>query len=276
MKAKKAIYFVSLLAAVLLLFWYFQEQRLSIERLHDEFIAWTPILVGLLAIVLATHLFLIITTPIVKKLLLQSVTKRREIRTAILLWKYFIWFVAMLLIFTQISGDLTTLGISVGLIGAGMAFALQQPLMCFVGWVTVIVNKPYTLGDRITIGKYSGDVAEINMLYTVLDEFDGELGYEDPTGRTITVPNSSILTQPITNYTFANPFIWGEVYTTVTYESNHKLAKKIILEAASEEVGELMKEAYDAMYPWYARSDLEQYIFNKPQTRAKFKDSSLE
>jgi hypothetical protein len=54
-------------------------------------------------------------------------------------------------------------GISLSLIGAGIAFALQQVILSFAAWFLIIIKRPYKIGDRIYIkGKdILGDVEEM-------------------------------------------------------------------------------------------------------------------
>jgi small-conductance mechanosensitive channel len=50
-----------------------------------------------------------------------------------------------------------------GLFSAGLAIALQDPLVNFVGWMFILIRKPFELGDRIQIGDHAGDVIDVRF-----------------------------------------------------------------------------------------------------------------
>jgi small-conductance mechanosensitive channel len=54
-----------------------------------------------------------------------------------------------------------------------LGFALQKPITSFIGWLYLLIRKPYQVGDRIRIGEASGDVVDVGYLDTTLWEFGG-------------------------------------------------------------------------------------------------------
>ncbi|MFB6087584.1 MAG: mechanosensitive ion channel family protein, partial [Haloarculaceae archaeon] len=100
---------------------------------------------------------------------------------------------------------------SLGVVGFAVTFALQQPLFSLIGWVYIVVNRPYSVGDRIAIEDSKGDVVEVNFLVTTLWEINGELvSSNQPSGRIITVPNSVVLSSHVKNYTREEfPYVWN-------------------------------------------------------------------
>src|SRR5581483_9300816 len=53
-----------------------------------------------------------------------------------------------------------------GLIGAGLAIALKEPLLSIAGRIAIFAGHMYSVGDRIEINKMSGDVIDVGMFYT--------------------------------------------------------------------------------------------------------------
>jgi small-conductance mechanosensitive channel len=133
-------------------------------------------------------------------------------------------------------------GISLSLIGAGVAFALQQVILSFAAWFLIIIKRPYKIGDRIYIkGKdILGDVEDITMLFTVLKEVAPN---DTVTGKNVIIPNSTVFLEPITNYTYDVPNIWLSVPIDITYDTDLTLAEKIIFNVAKEVAGEEMRKA---------------------------------
>lgn len=64
-------------------------------------------------------------------------------------------------------GSLTTF---LGLLSAGLAIAVRDPVTYMSGWIYVLLRKPYKVGDRIQIGDEKGDVIDIRFLeFTILE-----------------------------------------------------------------------------------------------------------
>jgi len=59
---------------------------------------------------------------------------------------------------------------SLGIVGFAVTFALQQPLFSLIGWVYIMVKRPYGVGDRVAIEGSKGDVVEVDFLVTKLWE----------------------------------------------------------------------------------------------------------
>jgi len=134
--------------------------------------------------------------------------------------------------------------VSFGLISLILGFSLQTPITSFIGWIYILVRKPYRVGDRILIGNAKGDVIDVSYLDTTLWEFGGQyLSTDHPSGRIIKFPNSQVLTQPVYNYSWPLfPYIWNEVKFHVSYDSDLEFVAKTMREVAEHEVGETMME----------------------------------
>lgn len=189
-------------------------------------------------------------------------------------YRFFVWFIAILISLSIIFKNFATLIASLGLIGFGITFALQKPILNFVGWLTIITKKPYWIGDRVMIGNIKGDVFDMNIMYTSLSEFS--YSGDEPAGRAITIPNEYVLTQPIINYTKGSSFIWDAIELTITYNSDWKEAAKIMEESAVDIVGETMKQNAEQ---WKQKKQkftiLGKEIVGKPIVRLEFSENFI-
>ena len=131
---------------------------------------------------------------------------------------------------------------SLGVVGFAITFALQQPLFSFLGWFYIMIKRPYQVGDRISIEGSKGDVVDVDYLVTTLWEIDGELvASNQPSGRTITVPNSVVLSSHVKNYTRDEfPFIWNEIEVEVAYETDLEFARDRMASVADDYLGDEM------------------------------------
>src|SRR4030067_626186 len=110
-----------------------------------------------------------------------------------------------------------------------------------------------------------GYVVEIPPGDARIREFSGGFFGAGFTGRYATLPNSNVLKGNVFNYTKDTPFIWDQLTIGVTYESDHKAAEKLILEAAEEIVGPMMRENRARLRAKYEFADLPHYIVEEPK-----------
>ncbi len=138
------------------------------------------------------------------------------------------------------------LATGVGLVGAGLAFALQKVITSFAGYFVILRGKTFNVGDRITMGGVRGDVIALNFIQTVIMEMGEPPSVQgaDPgmwvqsrqySGRIVTVTNSKIFEDPVYNNTRNFPFPWEEMQIPITYEADADLVEQILLDAANKE-----------------------------------------
>ncbi|MDO8480894.1 MAG: mechanosensitive ion channel family protein [Nanoarchaeota archaeon] len=140
----------------------------------------------------------------------------------------FVWWSVFTLLSLSITiGHLGALMANLGLIGLGLTFALQKPILNFVGWLTLTAKGTYAEGDRIRVGQnIRGDVREIQIMNTVID---GLLDASDvKSDKVITFPNEFILTMDVENFTKDSNYIMDEMKIGITYESNYRKAAKLL------------------------------------------------
>lgn len=124
----------------------------------------------------------------------------------------------------------TDLTVALGLVAAGLAFALQEVIGSIAGWLSIIFGKPFTLGDRIETGGIHGDVVDISVLRTTLMETGSWLGGMQNTGRIVTLSNAFIFKEPLFNYSRDLSIIWDEIRTSIPYGEDWERAKALMVE----------------------------------------------
>ncbi|HUF69946.1 MAG TPA: mechanosensitive ion channel family protein [Longimicrobiales bacterium] len=130
-----------------------------------------------------------------------------------------------------------------GLVGAGLALALKDPVVNLAGWLFILWRRPFRVGDRVQIGNNAGDVIDQRLFQFTLLEIGNWVDADQSTGRLIHIPNGVVFTTPLANYTRGFPYIWNELPVQVTYESNWEKAKKILHEIADERGGQFTQAA---------------------------------
>ncbi|PIF04711.1 MAG: mechanosensitive ion channel protein MscS [Draconibacterium sp.] len=141
-------------------------------------------------------------------------------------------------------------GAFLGLLTAGLAIALKDPLANIAGWFFIMLRKPFVVGDRIQIGNHAGDIIDIRLFQFTILEIGNWVDADQSTGRIIHLPNSKVFMEPQANYSSGFNYIWNEIPVVITFESNWQKAKKIledIINLYSEDISEIAgKEIFEA------------------------------
>jgi small-conductance mechanosensitive channel len=139
--------------------------------------------------------------------------------------------------------DPTRLTTALGLVTAGLAFALQKVITALAGYFVILRGKTFDVGDRIVMGGVRGDVVALDFTQTTIMEMGQPPSVQgaDPamwvqsreyTGRLVSVSNAKIFDEPVYNYTRDFPYIWEELTVPVKYGADHRRAERILLDAA--------------------------------------------
>ncbi len=139
----------------------------------------------------------------------------------------------------------TNLSTGLGLVSAGLAFALQQVILSLAAYFVILRGDMFGVGDRITLGGVRGDVVQLGFLKTTIMEMGQppSVNATDPavwvnsrqyTGRLVTVTNGVIFTDPVYNYTRDFPYLWEEIVLPVDYGSDRARVETILLAAAAD------------------------------------------
>jgi len=188
---------------------------------------------------------------------------------------YAIWIFILVTVVVSTIGDLSSLAVYIGLIGAALTFVLQRPLLNILAWILISYRGLYRIGDRINVGGAKGYVLNIGAMTTELREFGEWMIGDTFTGRIAVIPNSMIFEHPVYNYTKDSPFVWDEVVNLVTYESDIDLAKAYMVDSVKEVVGDLMTESYARYKNILEIRDLEQSLLKEPEIRMNLVDSGV-
>ena len=137
----------------------------------------------------------------------------------------------------------TDVSTGIGLISAGLAFALQQVVLSLAAYFVILRGDTFGIGDRITLGGVRGDVVRLGFLKTTIMEMGQPPAVSgvDPavwvnsrqyTGRLVTVTNGAIFSEPVYNYSRDFPYLWEEIALPVGYDADRARAEQILLGAA--------------------------------------------
>jgi small-conductance mechanosensitive channel len=122
------------------------------------------------------------------------------------------------------------LGTFLGLLSAGIAIALADVFLNLAGWAYIVTRRPFKTGDRIEVGTHAGDVVDIRVFRFTMLEIRNWVDADQSTGRLIHVPNGVLFRQTMANFTEGFAHIWHEIPVLITFESDWKMAERLIRE----------------------------------------------
>ncbi|HJE03194.1 MAG TPA: mechanosensitive ion channel [Aliarcobacter thereius] len=144
--------------------------------------------------------------------------------------------ILMVLLFSYID-NVAYLVTILGFASAGIAIALKDWFMSLFGWMVIVTSGFIQVGDRIRVTKGEvetvGDVLDISLFKITIKEDITMVSYykNRRAGRIFFVPNNYIFSELISNYSHSElKTIWDGIDITITFDSNHKKAQKIIRE----------------------------------------------
>ncbi len=105
-----------------------------------------------------------------------------------------------------------------GAMGLAIGLALKDSLSNFAAGIIISVLGPFRAGDFVEVAGLSGTVTDVTLFSTILTTTDNKL---------VTIPNNSIISDPITNYT-AKPTRRVDITIGVSYNDDLRLVREIL------------------------------------------------
>jgi small-conductance mechanosensitive channel len=134
-----------------------------------------------------------------------------------------------------LGGIATAILTAAGASAVVLGFAFKDIGENFIAGIILAFNRPFDVNDTVEIGSNFGKVKALEFRYTKLKTFDGKDVY---------IPNSDVLTTPVTNYTEDGFFRWSFVIG-IAYEDNIEGAKKTVMEALRKQPDVIEDEEHE-------------------------------
>ncbi|MHC4399639.1 MAG: mechanosensitive ion channel family protein [Planctomycetota bacterium] len=121
-----------------------------------------------------------------------------------------LWIIGALFIASSVfEQNIGALLAGLGIAGLAVSLAAQDSLKNLFGSVTILLDRPFKVGDRIVFSGYDGVIEEIGFRSTKLRTLTGHL---------VTIPNSNIVNDPVENIG-RRPSIRRTINVTITYDT---------------------------------------------------------
>jgi small-conductance mechanosensitive channel len=144
--------------------------------------------------------------------------------------------------------DLTRVTVLAGAFGVGIGFGLQNVVNNFVSGLIMLFERPMKLGDTVQVADVSGVVERIGMRSSTLRTVEG---------AEVVVPNASLISDRLTNWTLNNTRRRVDVKVGVAYGTDPQKMLELLLSAARAQREILAFPAPVALFMGFGESSLD-------------------
>jgi len=135
-----------------------------------------------------------------------------------------------------------------GALGVGIGFGLQSVVNNFVSGLILMFERPIQPGDVVDIGGTSGQVRDIGMRATRIKTFDG---------ADVIVPNGSLLSDKLTNWTMLDRSRRIEISIGLAYGTEPRQAIELLDRVARQTQGIVTDPAPAVLFMGFGASTLD-------------------
>lgn len=170
---------------------------------------------------------------IIARLIRRSVPAASELRRRWLVYTRNIMLLVLVLGLVLIWGaELRPLALSIVAIAVAIVVATKELILCVTGTILKTGARSFTIGDRIQIKDFRGDVIDQNLLATTIMEIGpGKLTHQR-TGRIAVIPNALFVSEVVVNESFTNDYVLHVFTVPFRREDDWRGAQKSLLAAA--------------------------------------------
>jgi small-conductance mechanosensitive channel len=181
--------------------------------------------------------------------------------------------VALILGFITEFGSLATYA---GFVTAGVAVALQNPILSVVGYFFLIGRYGFRVGDRVTITGVTGDVLEIGLVRIYLMELSGIGADSHATGRVVVFANAVVF-QPAALYKQMPgiDYVWHSAMVTLMPDTDFQLAESKLHQAVDKVYQEYRPKIEEEYAMLQQTVDLHLSV-PRPESRMQYTDTGMQ
>ncbi len=138
---------------------------------------------------------------------------------------YSLWVLAIYTGINILGIDLSSLAFMAGALGIGIGFGLQNIVNNFISGIILLFDPSIQVGDMVQVGEDWGTISRINIRTTVVQSFDN---------AALIIPNSHMLSDRVTNWSYKDPKVRRQVDVGVAYGSDVQLVRTVLLRIVND------------------------------------------
>ena len=136
----------------------------------------------------------------------------------------------------------------VAALGVGIGFGLQEIIANFISGLIILAERPFRVGDIVTVGGVSGNVTRIRIRATTITDFDR---------KELIVPNKTFITEQFVNWTLSDQILRVVIKVGLAYGVDTVAAQKLLLDVVSANPRLLREPAPQVLFTNFGDSALE-------------------
>jgi small conductance mechanosensitive channel len=186
-----------------------------------NFVIFLPNLIAGIVIFILTLISSGFIAKWIRKVVKKRVSNQEILQLISRLTRWSVLIVGTILALDQVNFDVTGFIAGLGVAGFTIGFALQDIAKNFISGILLLYRQPFSIGERVMVSDYKGEVKEINVRDTVIETLDGEL---------VIIPNREVYENPIINLTHI-PIRRRTIVIGLGYEQDVEKAERLFLDA---------------------------------------------
>jgi potassium efflux system protein len=139
--------------------------------------------------------------------------------------RYVIVFVGMMIGMSMLGLHWSNLQWLAAGFSVGLGFGLQEIFANFVSGLMVLFERPFRIGDIVSVGGVEGTVARIRTRATTIVDWDN---------REVIVPNKSFITERLVNWTLSDSITRVVIKLGIAYRADARVAQQLLLDLAAK------------------------------------------
>jgi small-conductance mechanosensitive channel len=144
--------------------------------------------------------------------------------------------------------DMSKFAILAGALGVGIGFGLQNIVNNFLSGLILLFERPVKVGDTVSIDNQWGTITHIGLRSTVVETAERS---------EVIVPNSELIAQKVTNWTYTNNVSRITIPVGVAYGTPLEDVLAILLKVAGDHAAVLAEPEPTAIFIGFGQSSID-------------------
>jgi len=187
-------------------------------------------------------------TFLLKRFLLPRLPLHRGVPYAVSTVTYYLLLLVVAVAALADAGvELNKFTVLTGALGVGLGFGLQNIVNNFVSGLILLFERPVHVGDVVDVGGFVGTVKRIGARSSTILTFQG---------AEVIVPNSSLISNQVINWTLSSPWRRIDIPVGVAYGTDPERVLKLLVDVANVHPGVLLERKPEAFFLGFGDSAL--------------------
>lgn len=169
--------------------------------------------------------------------------------------KISLWILTIIFVADSVGINTASLVAILSVVSLALSLSVQNIMTNIFSGITILLSKPFSVGNFVDIGGTAGTVKSINLMRTTLTTPDNKIEL---------IPNGDVCAATIINYSIED-FRRVELTFSASYDASTEIVKKAIMEVIMEDTRIITKEQDENKAPFvrlnkYNSNDIEYIV----------------